>query len=147
MSEPRRHPAVAVVVEHEGRVLVVRRAQGRTAAGYWTPVTGAVEPGESFEEACVREVAEEVGLAIEVVSREVFRCPVDGVPGWFLVWFRAALAPGQDPSAIVLAERELAEAHWVAPALLDTLSPMFDDTRRGFVFALEPGSGDDEEDP
>ena len=42
------------------RVLLVLRVPERAAG--WQPVTGRVEPGESDEAACVREIAEETGL-------------------------------------------------------------------------------------
>jgi len=64
--------AVCVLLEHEGRFLFVERAQGRFAAGYWTPVTGRPEPGESLADAASREVLEETGLRV-LVGRELGR--------------------------------------------------------------------------
>ena len=56
---------VAAVVIEDDRVALVRR--GRPPAyGEWSLPGGAVEPGESLEEAVVREVAEEIGLKVEV---------------------------------------------------------------------------------
>jgi len=52
---------VAVAVLRENRLLVVHRSPRDGA--YWHLVTGAVEPGETAEEAARRELAEEVGLA------------------------------------------------------------------------------------
>lgn len=141
---PAERLAVAVVVTHPrdaSRVLVVRRAADRPAPGYWTPVTGGVEPGESLEEACVREVAEEVGLRVEVSSAERFRCPVELRTNWVLIWFRARVVEGEDPDTLVLAERELADARWVALDTLDGLEPMFDNTRRGFATVLGAAAG------
>lgn len=58
---------VAAVVIEDDRVVLVRR--GRPPAyGEWSLPGGAVEPGESLEEAVVREVAEEIGLTVEVVE-------------------------------------------------------------------------------
>ena len=58
---------VAAVVIEDDRVVLVRR--GRPPAyGEWSLPGGAVEPGESLEEAVVREVAEEIGLKVEVVE-------------------------------------------------------------------------------
>ena len=58
---------VAAVVIEDDRVALVRR--GRPPAyGEWSLPGGAVEPGESLEEAVVREVAEEIGLKVEVVE-------------------------------------------------------------------------------
>ncbi|MGG8409434.1 NUDIX hydrolase, partial [Streptomyces sp. 12297] len=56
------------VVAHQGRVLLVRRRvpEGRLS---WQFPAGKVEPGESFEQAAVRETKEEAGLDVVVVAR------------------------------------------------------------------------------
>ena len=56
------------IVRHDGRalrVLVLRRAEGVRCTGAWEVVHGRLEAGERPEEAAVREVREETGLAIE----------------------------------------------------------------------------------
>jgi NAD+ diphosphatase len=65
---PRTDPAVIMLVEDpEGeRVLLAR--QPRFPAGMFSTLAGFVEPGESLEEAVIREVAEEVGLKAAEVS-------------------------------------------------------------------------------
>ena len=56
----------AVVIEDHGVVLVRR---GRPPAyGEWSLPGGAVELGETLEQALVREVQEEIGLQVEVVE-------------------------------------------------------------------------------
>jgi 8-oxo-dGTP diphosphatase len=52
---------VVVVVCREGRFLVIRRAAGVVAPGAWCFVGGALQPGETQQQAVVREFAEEVG--------------------------------------------------------------------------------------
>ena len=59
----------AIVVDDDGRLLLVRRANP-PAQGLWSIPGGRVEPGESDESAVVRELAEETGLVGEVI-REV----------------------------------------------------------------------------
>ena len=58
--------AGALVRDAAGRLLLVLRAHP-PAAGTWSLPGGRIEPGESAEAACVREVAEETGLAVAVV--------------------------------------------------------------------------------
>ena len=58
---------VAAVVIEDNRVVLVRRGSP-PAYGEWSLPGGAVEPGETLEEAVVREVKEEIGLEVEVVE-------------------------------------------------------------------------------
>lgn len=59
--------AVALV-DGEGRVLLQQRAAGRAMAGLWEFPGGKVEAGETPEEALVREIAEELGLALDAAA-------------------------------------------------------------------------------
>lgn len=52
--------ASAVIVDHDGSVLLIRR----TDNGLWSIPGGAMEPGESIADCCIREVKEETGLDI-----------------------------------------------------------------------------------
>ena len=56
--------AVAVVIERDGRILLGRRGPGTREPGKWSFPAGFVERGEPVEAAAVREVREEVGLAV-----------------------------------------------------------------------------------
>ena len=49
-------------------VLACRRAPGKADAGRWEFPGGKVEPGESREDALVREIREELGVGIRVAS-------------------------------------------------------------------------------
>ncbi len=57
--EPRRTVSV-VVTRDDGKVLLLRRTEAR--GGFWQPVTGKLEPGESPERAAARELREETGF-------------------------------------------------------------------------------------
>jgi 8-oxo-dGTP diphosphatase len=57
---------VVAVVERNGRLLLIQRAQGIAAGGCWCFPGGAVEPGEHPEVALAREMQEE--LHLEVVT-------------------------------------------------------------------------------
>jgi len=53
-----------VPVAPDGRVLLLRRSPER--GGFWQPVTGRIEPGESPLAAAGRELMEETGYAVPV---------------------------------------------------------------------------------
>ena len=54
--------AAAALVDADGRVLLQQRAAGRQMAGLWEFPGGKVEPGETPEEALIRELREELGI-------------------------------------------------------------------------------------
>jgi 8-oxo-dGTP diphosphatase len=57
--------AAAVLIEQEGRVLLVRRA-GEPFRGFWTLPAGFINGGEDPAEAAARECLEETGLSVRV---------------------------------------------------------------------------------
>lgn len=62
---PHHHIVVAVVRRH-GRYLIGRRPASGLLGGMWEFPGGKIEPGETHEQALVREVREETGLEIRV---------------------------------------------------------------------------------
>jgi NAD+ diphosphatase len=60
---PRLSPAVIVLIERGGRMLLARSPH--FAPGVYSTIAGFVEPGESLEQAVAREVKEEVGVELE----------------------------------------------------------------------------------
>ena len=59
---------VGAAILDRGRVLAARRTTPAAAAGRWEFPGGKVEAGESPDDALVREIAEELGCVVEVVS-------------------------------------------------------------------------------
>ena len=60
------HVVAGVLRDARGRVLLARRTEGRDLAGLWEFPGGKVEPGESPEDALVRELREELGIEATV---------------------------------------------------------------------------------
>jgi putative hydrolase of HD superfamily len=57
--------ACAIVIE-EGQILLMHRR--KAGIEYYTVPGGKIEPGETPEEACIREVLEETGITVEITS-------------------------------------------------------------------------------
>ncbi|MDX1613521.1 MAG: NUDIX domain-containing protein [Candidatus Promineifilaceae bacterium] len=99
------------------RYLVLRRASSKDfAAGAWECVTGRLEQGEGFEAALHREVAEEIGVAVEplflIGTTHFYRGehrPENELVG---VVYCCSVA---DPTAIRLSH-EHAKARWITAA-------------------------------
>jgi 8-oxo-dGTP pyrophosphatase MutT (NUDIX family) len=111
-----RHEGVVAVIERDGRWLMIRRADGIKAGGWWCFPGGGIEPGEDPRAALAREIREEVG-------RELWRWQkADGSLN--LSWWQVRLKDErQEPTC---AAAEVAEARWVAPAEVRRLQPILD---------------------
>ena len=128
---PRTDPAVIVVVEHEGRCLLAR--QKGWPDRLHSCLAGFVEPGESAEEAVVREVKEESGVSVTGVrffASQPWPYPCSLMLGFF--------AEATDP-ALDLGDDELAEAAWYSrteladPEALDIRLPRHDSIARRLI--------------
>lgn len=60
--------AACVLIDADGRVLIARRPEGRSLAGLWEFPGGKIEAQESPEDALVRELHEELGIAVEAAG-------------------------------------------------------------------------------
>jgi 8-oxo-dGTP diphosphatase len=57
--------AACALVDVDGRVLIAQRPEGKPMAGLWEFPGGKVEPGERPEDALIRELGEELGIAVK----------------------------------------------------------------------------------
>lgn len=105
---PRVDPVTIMLAEHEDAVLVARQALW--PAGRFSALAGFVEPGESLEEAVLRELQEEAGIACDSV-RYIASQPWP-FPSQLMIAC-IARAPHRD---IVLDQTELSDAMWVTRA-------------------------------
>lgn len=113
--------AVTGFVYREGKVLVLKRAADmRRFPGLWAGCSGIIDPGESPEEAMVRELLEETRLTlVKMVMGQPLRAPGRQVC-WDLTPFRIT-ATGQ-----VVLDGENDDWQWVEPAGLGDLESVPD---------------------
>ncbi len=115
---PRTDPAMIVLVTDGGDRCVLGR-QAIWPTGRYSTLAGFVEPGESAEQAVVREVAEETGLAVREV-RYVASQPWP-FPASLMLGFTAVV----DGDALPVArDGELEDARWFTRAELQDGSSM-----------------------
>ncbi|MFE5818586.1 NUDIX domain-containing protein [Streptomyces sp. NPDC056479] len=127
-----RGEAIVAVLLRADRLLAIRRGPGVARPGYWQPVSGRIEPGETQREAVVREVREEVGLTVAPLAK-VWESETDD--GRFrLHWWTARADTGD----VVPDPDEVGEARWVTPAEFLALDPVFEGDREFFERIL-PG--------
>jgi mutator protein MutT len=105
--------AAAAIVQH-GRVLAARRTEPAALAGGWELPGGKVEPGETSQEAAVREVREELGCCIHV--ERTLGGPQPLGFGYKLTVHLARLVTGEPE----LREHDL--VRWLAPEELDDVA-------------------------
>ena len=130
-DDPGRRGAVAIILRGE-KMLVIRRSRSVVAPLTYCFPGGGIEPGESEAEALVREVREELGVAIRP-TRRLWQC----VTAWKveLAWWRAELedhaAPQPNPA-------EVESVHWFTPAEMARLPDLLD-SNRVFLEMVEGG--------
>ena len=57
---------VNVIINNQGKILILRRSSDEYYAGLWDFPGGTVEKGETLQQAAAREVKEECGLEIKL---------------------------------------------------------------------------------
>ncbi|MEN9705315.1 MAG: hypothetical protein RLZZ393_1194 [Pseudomonadota bacterium] len=108
-------------------MLVIQRGPGSMLPGYWSPPSGRIEPGESQHEAVIREMREELGLAVRPLEK-IWECLTDD-GGYRLHWWVVEHDTG---AMISPAPDEVADLRWVDAEGFLALSPTFEGDRQFF---------------
>lgn len=110
---PRLAPAIIVLVERGNQLLLARSRH--FMPGMYSVLAGFVEPGESLEEAVVREVKEEVGIEIKDIN--YFGSQPWPFPHSLMIGFTATYAGGE----ISIDDKEIEDAGWYTAEKLPRL--------------------------
>jgi 8-oxo-dGTP diphosphatase len=82
-------PAVGILIEMDGGVVLIRRGQP-PHQGEWTLPSGFIEADESAEDAAIREAEEETGLKVEIIEMAGINSFPEGPPtSGIIIFYRA----------------------------------------------------------
>jgi len=100
-------PSVAACyIVRDGRLLMVKR-RVRQGTLVWAGPSGDIEPGETPEQAAIREVREEVGIEIEVLERLGDR--MQPATGRHLIYLACRVVAGEPT---VVDHEEISDVDW-----------------------------------
>jgi 8-oxo-dGTP diphosphatase len=127
-----RRGAVAVICQHR-RLLVIRRSEHVEAPGTYCFPGGAIEPGESPQDAVRRELWEELHVSVRP-RRKLW----DSVTSWHvsLSWWLTQL---EDTQPLQPNPAEVASVHWLTPEQMRQL-PRLLESNRQFLDAWQQGA-------
>jgi NAD+ diphosphatase len=112
---PRLAPAMIVAVEKGNQILLARSPH--FPPGIVSVLAGFVEPGESAEDAVIREVHEETAIVVEDV--QYYASQPWPFPNSLMLGFRAKYASGE----IEVDGEEIEQAGWYAADAMPTMFP------------------------
>lgn len=150
MSDEDNAPVVevmaGVITDPRGRVLLTRRTEGRDLAGLWEFPGGKREPGETPEQALVRELDEELGIRVDVGAPLIsvpqryphkrLRLDVRMIDGW------RGTPKGHEGQAMAWVPQDKLERYMMPPADRPVVAAL----RQPDRYAVTPPPAEDERD-
>jgi NAD+ diphosphatase len=115
ISFPAIEPAIIVLVEKDGKILLAKHANRNTGA--YTCIAGFVEQGESIEDTVRREVREETG--IEIQNARYMGSQSWPFPNQLMLGFRAEWKSGEPRPD----KKEIEDIQWFSPDNLPQIPP------------------------
>lgn len=113
---PPRVAATVILLRADNSVFLIRRLRRMAFGGMWAFPGGALEPGETPQQAAVRELEEETGVVVDAAGLVPWHRWLTPVfePRRFDTWFYLAVLPaGQEPR---LPAGEADDVCWLTPA-------------------------------
>jgi isopentenyl-diphosphate delta-isomerase type 1 len=109
-----RHRAVHVLIfNHRGEVFLQQRSLSKDNwPGVWdSSSSGHLDAGEAYDDCCLREVGEELGLDLASVPDRLFKLEANLETGWEFCWVYRAVHEGP----FVLQPSEVRGGGWFPP--------------------------------
>ncbi len=135
MTFPRTDPVVIMLIERMFDDGVPRCLLGRQANwpnGIYSPLAGFIDPGETLEEAVIREVLEETNIHVEnpqYITSQPWPFPASLMIGFTAIATSETIDTSQD---------DLEQAHWFSREQLFTFEENKDD-KRGMGYKMSSG--------
>jgi ADP-ribose pyrophosphatase YjhB (NUDIX family) len=115
-------PTCCACIVHEGRLLLIRRAE-EPNKGYWSHPGGRIELGETVFEAIRREVLEETGIQIEPIEIfQVYDWIIRDEDGRVRLHYLVNYVRARYVSGEARALSDAADVRWVTASDLPTLT-------------------------
>lgn len=122
---------VIIVLQRGECFLVARRASHKPAGGYWTQVSGKVEPDEAQQDTVSREAMEELGCQVVAVEKLQELPSKNGK--YCLHYWRSEIVAGEPD----ICNDELTALRWVTVEELRGMTPVFEEDIELFNRLLE----------
>ena len=107
---------VAAIIRRDGKLLITRRPDNVHLARLWEFPGGKVEAEESLEQALVREIAEEIGVQVQVLG-EYFQVEHHYAERSVRLHFLDCVIVSGEPQTVLVAD-----LRWVTPEELDNFT-------------------------
>ncbi|MCL5435556.1 MAG: NUDIX domain-containing protein [Patescibacteria group bacterium] len=105
---------VTCIIEHGGKILLIRRLPDKVQGGRWGVPGGKAEAGEDLADALVREIREETGININPIELQPIGAAYVRYPEFDFTNHQYRIAVAQKPEVKIKAD-EHDNFIWVTP--------------------------------
>jgi len=104
------------IIEHDGEILLIRRASGKHQNNKWSVPGGKIDKGETEVDAAMRETFEETGIVIDAKKLDfIEKSYVRFTDFDFTYTFYRCVLESKEKPKIILSTSEHSEYKWISP--------------------------------
>ena len=93
MSQNSVQVAGCIILDQQSRILLLHRSTHKRQQ--WEIPGGKIEPGESAEQAAIREIKEELGVDVKIIKMLGSKEFTEDGRTWHYTWFEAQIQKGE----------------------------------------------------